>query len=278
MGMRVSTNVAAINAQRSLMSSQMNISDSLAKLSSGSRINKSADDAAGLAISENLKAAIRSNRQANRNANDGISLVQTAEGSLNEIGNIVTRLRELGVQASSDTVGDVERGFLNKEVVQLKNELQRISQSTAWGSTKLLDGSSPQFDFQVGINNNEFEDRISFDAAQNVATLDALGMTGLDYSTKEGAQEALNTLDAAQMNVNGMRSNLGALQNRLTSTVNNLMVTEENMSAANSRIRDTDVASASAELTRNNILLQASTAALAQANSQSGLALSLIKG
>lgn len=278
MGMRVSTNVAAINAQRSLMSSQMNISDSLAKLSSGSRINKSADDAAGLAISENLKAAIRSNRQANRNANDGISLVQTAEGSLNEIGNIVTRLRELGVQASSDTVGDVERGFLNKEVVQLKNELQRIAQSTSWGSTKLLDGSSPQFDFQVGINNSEFEDRITFDAAQNVATLDALGMTDIDYTSKEGAQQALVTLDTAQVNVNGMRSNLGALQNRLTSTVNNLMVTEENMSAANSRIRDTDVAAASAELTRNNILLQASTAALAQANSQSGLALSLIKG
>ena len=278
MGMRISTNVAAINAQRSLAGSQMNIQDSLAKLSSGSRINKSADDAAGLAISENLKAAIRSNRQANRNANDGISLVQTAEGSLNEIGNIVTRLRELGVQAASDTVGDVERGFLNKEVVQLKNELQRIAQSTAWGSTKLLDGSSPQFDFQVGINNNEFEDRITFNAAENVATLDALGMAGLDYTTKEGAQEALMTLDAAQVNVNGMRSNLGALQNRLTSTVNNLMVTEENMSAANSRIRDTDVAAASAELTRNNILLQASTAALAQANSQSGLALSLIKG
>lgn len=278
MGMRISTNVAAINAQRSLAGSQINIQDSLSKLSSGSRINKSADDAAGLAISENLKASIRSNRQANRNANDGISLVQTAEGSLNEIGNIVTRLRELGVQASSDTVGDVERGFLNKEVVQLKNELQRIAQSTAWGSTKLLDGSSPQFDFQVGINNNEFEDRITFNAAENVATLDALGMSGLDYTTKEGAQEALMTLDTAQVNVNGMRSNLGALQNRLTSTVNNLMVTEENMSAANSRIRDTDVAAASAELTRNNILLQASTAALAQANQQSGLALNLIKG
>lgn len=278
MGMRISTNVAAINAQRSLAGSQMNIQDSLAKLSSGSRINKSADDAAGLAISENLKASIRSNRQANRNANDGISLVQTAEGSLNEIGNIVTRMRELGVQASSDTVGDNERGFINKEVNQLKNELQRIAQSTAWGSTKLLDGSSPQFDFQVGINNNEFEDRITFNAAENVATLDALGMAGIDYTTKQGAQEALSTLDAAQVNVNGMRSNLGALQNRLSSTVNNLMVTEENMSAANSRIRDTDVAAASAELTRNNILLQASTAALAQANSQSGLALSLIKG
>lgn len=278
MGMRVSTNIAAINAQRSLASSQINISDSLAKLSSGSRINKSADDAAGLAISENLKASIRSNRQANRNANDGISLVQTAEGSLNEIGNIVTRLRELGIQAASDTVGENERGFLNKEVVQLKSELQRIAQSTAWGNTKLLDGSSPQFDFQVGINNNEFEDRISFDAAQNVATLDALGVSDIDYTTKEGAQSALTQLDAAQVNVNGMRSNLGALQNRLTSTVNNLMVTEENMSAANSRIRDTDVAAASAELTRNNILLQASTAALSQANSQSGLALSLIKG
>jgi flagellin len=276
MGMRVSTNMAAINAQRNLMGSQKNIQDSLAKLSSGSRINKSADDAAGLAISENLNAQIRSARQANRNANDGISMVQTAEGGLNEIGNIIIRMRELGIQAASDTVGDTERGFVDKEIQQLKNELQRISGVTTWGKTKLLDGTTPTFDFQVGIYNNDFEDRISFDASTNVATLDALGLAGLDYTTKEGAQTALESLDAAQVNVNGMRSNLGALQNRLQSTVNNLGVAEENMSAANSRIRDTDVASASAELTRNSILLQTSTAALAQANQSNKVALSLV--
>ncbi len=278
MGMRISTNIAAINAQRNLSGSQMNIQDSLSKLASGSRINKAADDAAGLAISENLKAQIRSTRQANRNANDGISMVQTAEGGLNEIGNIITRMRELGIQAASDTVSDVERGFVNKEVQQLKSEMQRIASVTTWGKTKLLDGTTPQFDFQVGIFNNESEDRISFDASVNVATLDALGLSGADYSHKEGAQSALESLDKAQENVNGMRSNLGALQNRLLSTVNNLGVFEENMSAANSRIRDTDMANASSELTRNSIMLQASTAALGQANQTSNIALSLIKG
>lgn len=276
MGMRVSTNVAAINAQRNLTTSQKNMSDSFAKLSSGSRINKAADDAAGLAISENLKGQIRSARQANRNANDGISMVQVAEGGLNEIGNIVIRLRELGIQAASDTVGDRERGFINKEVQQLKDEAQRIAKVTTWGTTKLLDGSSPQFDFQVGIFNNDFEDRITFEAGQNEATLAALGLEDVDYTDKEGAQTALVSLDEAQVRVNEMRSGLGALQNRLSSTVNNLAISEENLSAANSRIRDTDVAEASAELTRNSILLQAGTAALAQANQMNSSALSLL--
>ncbi len=276
MGFRVSTNVSAINAQRNLTNSQRVMSKSMGQLSSGSRINIAADDAAGLAISEGMKAQIRSARQANRNANDGISMVQTAEGGLNEISNIIVRLRELGIQASSDTVGQNERGFIDKEVQQLKDEVQRISKVTTWGTTKLLDGSSPRFDFQVGVYNNEIEDRISFVAGDNVATLDALGLTGLDYSTKEGAQGALQALDLAQNSVNGIRSNLGALQNRLTSTVDNLAVSEENLSAANSRIRDTDVAQASAEMTRNNILLQASTSTLAQANQTNGLALKLI--
>jgi flagellin len=276
MGMRVTTNISAINAQRNLIGSQRSLSKSMAQLASGSRINIAADDAAGLAISERLKAGIRSSRQANRNANDGISMVQTAEGGLNEIGNIVTRLRELGIQGASDTVGPIERGFLDKEVQQLKEEIQRISLSTKWGSTNLLDGSSPAFDFQVGIFNNPEEDRITFDSSQNNAQLDALGLANLDYTTKEGAQEALGLLDESQNSVNGMRASLGALQNRLTSTVDNLGVLEENMSAANSRIRDTDVAMASSEMTRNNILLQAGTSTLAQANSVNQLALKLI--
>ena len=276
MGMRVTTNMAAINAQRNLVGSQRAINDSMAKLASGSRINKAADDAAGLAISEGLKAQIRSGVQAQRNANDGISMVQTAEGGLNEIGNIVVRLRELGIQAASDTVGETERGMLNKEVVQLKSEVQRIASVTTWGTTKLLDGSSPKFDFQVGLFNNAEEDRISFNAGENVATLDALGLSGIDFSSKEGAQDALGMLDAAQNTVSGTRANLGALQNRLTSTVDNLGVAVENMSAANSRIRDTDVAQASSEMTRNNILLQAGTSTLAQANQSNQLALKLI--
>ncbi|MBX3017543.1 MAG: flagellin FliC [Bdellovibrionaceae bacterium] len=276
MGMRVSTNIGAINAQRNLAGSQRSMSKSMGQLASGSRINIAADDAAGLAISERLKSGIRSARQANRNANDGISMIQTAEGGLNEISNIVTRLRELGIQAASDTVGQTERGFLDKEVQQMKSEIERIAKSTKWGTTNLLDGTTPTFDFQVGVYNNADEDRISFDSSVNVATLDALGLAGLDFTSKEGAQDALTALDSAQDMANGMRANLGALQNRLTSTVDNLGVLEENMSAANSRIRDTDVASASSEMTRNNILLQASTSTLAQANSTPQLALKLI--
>ena len=276
MGMRVTTNLAAINAQRNLVGSQRAINDSMAKLSSGSRINKAADDAAGLAISEGLKAQIRSAAQAQRNANDGISLVQTAEGGLNEIGNIVVRLRELGIQAASDTVGEKERGMLNQEVQQLKEEMQRIASVTTWGTTKLLDGSAGKFDFQVGVFNNAEEDRISFNAGANNASLDSLGLSGVDFTSKEGAQSALGLLDEAQTKISSSRANLGALQNRLTSTVDNLGVAQENMSAANSRIRDTDVAAASSEMTRNNILLQAGTSTLAQANQSNQLALKLI--
>ncbi|WP_413583467.1 flagellin [Bdellovibrio sp. HCB288] len=276
MGMRISTNIAAVNAQRTLQGSQRVISKSMEQLSSGSRINKAADDAAGLAISEGMKSQIRSYSQAQRNANDGISMVQTAEGGLSEVSNILTRMRELGVQASSDTIGDTERGFLNKEVQQLKDESQRITQSTKFGTTKLLDGSGDKFDFQVGIGNDDFADRISFNAGETDATTSSLGIDGFDFSSKSGAQEALAQIDAAQTQVNGFRANLGALQNRLTSTVDNLGVQHENISAANSRIRDTDIASASADQARNQVLLQANTSVLAQANSLPGAAMKLI--
>lgn len=276
MGMRVSTNMGAINAQRNLAGAQRVMNKSMGQLASGSRINIAADDAAGLAISERLKSQIRSARQANRNANDGISMIQTAEGGLNEIGNMITRLRELGIQSASDTVADTERGFINKEVEQLKSEINRIAQTTKWGNTNLLDGTTPVFDFQVGLFNNETEDRISFDSSENVATLDRLGLAGLDYTSKSGSQVALERLDEAQNTVNGYRSNLGALQNRLTSTIDNLAVQEENLSAANSRVRDTDVAMASSEMVRNQILLQASTSTLAQANQSNQMALKLI--
>jgi flagellin len=276
MGMRISTNIASINAQRSLATSQKEIQSSFAQLSSGSRINKSADDAAGLAISETLKGQIRGFRQAGRNANDGISLVQTAEGGLNEISNILTRMRELGVQAASDTIGDKERAMVDVEIQQLKAESQRIAVSTRFGSTHLLDGSANDFDFQVGVNNVKSEDRITFQAGKADATNDHLGIGGLDYTSKEGAQDALAIIDKASDMVQKTRADLGALQNRLTSTVTNLGVQDENLSAANSRIRDTDVAAATAELARNNVLLQANTATLAQANQTSNLALKLI--
>lgn len=276
MGLRITTNIAAINGQRNLVGSQTAMQNSMAQLSSGSRINKAADDAAGLAISETFKGYIKSARQANRNANDGISMIQTAEGGLNEIGNIIVRMRELGIQAASDTVGDRERSLIDKEIQQLKSETQRISDTTTWGTTKLLDGSTPNFDFQVGMFNNPEQDRITFKGDENVATLDALGLSGVDYTSKEGAQVALSQLDEAQQRVNSNRANLGALQNRLVSTSSNLGIYEENISAANSRIRDTDVAMASTEMARNNVLLQASTATLAQANQVPSLALKLL--
>lgn len=276
MGMRISTNVSAINAQRTMVQSQREIGKSMSQLASGSRINKAADDAAGLAISENLKSQIRSLGQAGRNANDGISMVQTAEGGLSEVSNILVRMRELGIQASSDTVGDTERGFLNKEVQQLKDEAQRITQTTRFGNTKLLDGSGDKFDFQVGINNDPEADRISYNAGEINASVDNLDIAGFDFSSKSGAQSALAKIDTAQTQVNGFRAGLGALQNRLQSTVDNLGVQHENISAANSRIRDTDIAAASAESTRNQVLLQANTSVLAQANMMPNAALKLI--
>jgi flagellin len=276
MGMRISTNLSAIQANRNLVFSQREIQKSSAQLASGSRITKSADDAAGLAISENLKSQMRSYTQAGRNASDGVSMIQTAEGGLNEISNMVTRLRELGIQAGSDTVSDKERVMVDKEVQQLKSEIQRIAQTTSFGTTKLLNGTGDKFDFQIGIHNDDFADRISYAAGDTNATASSLNLDSLDYTSKQGAQEALANLDEAQSTVNGFRANLGALQNRLQSTMDNLAVMNENISAANSRIRDTDIASASSDMTRNNILLQASTAALAQANQTPQLAMRLL--
>lgn len=276
MGMRISTNMAAIKAQNTLASSGREIQKTMAQLSSGSRITKSADDAAGLAISENLKGQIRSLSQASRNANDGISMIQTAEGGLGEISNVMTRMRELAIQASSDTISDTERVLVDREVQQLKAEAQRIAVTTKFGSQRLIDGTGSTFDFQVGIQNDADADRISYSAAETDATASNLGIDGFDFTTKSGAQEALSTLDEAQARVSGFRANLGALQNRLEVTVSNTATAHENLSAANSRIRDTDIAQASSEMARNNILLQASTSTLAQANQVPGLALKLI--
>jgi flagellin len=276
MGMRITTNIASINAQRTMVGSQREIQKSFAQLSSGSRITKSADDAAGLGISEALKSQVRSLAQASRNANDGISMVQVAEGGLSEVSNILTRMRELGIQAASDTVGDQERGYINMEVQQIKNELQRIAKTTRFGSTNLLDGTGKTFDIQVGINNDNFEDRISFDSSVTNATVDELGIEGIDFSNKEGAQEALTVVDVAQAKVAGFRANLGALQNRFGSTIENLGIQHENISAANARIRDTDIAQATSEAARNNILLQASSSVLTQANQIPNLALKMI--
>lgn len=276
MGLRINTNVAALNAQKNLYMTGINQNRSMARLASGQRINQASDDAAGLAISENLKAQIRGLRQANRNANDGISLVQIAEGSLNEVSNMIIRLRELGVQAASDTIGDTERKFLDVEYQQLKSEIQRVTESTQYNGYDLLNGTGGVIDIQVGVNNDPFKDRISFNAGAANSTLEALGIVSESLETKESAQVSLSSLDSALISVNAIRANFGAMQNRLQSTSNNLLVYDENMSAANSRIRDADVASESAEMVRNNILMQAGTSVLGQANQMNQLALKLL--
>jgi flagellin len=276
MGFRINTNTASIAAQRALSLNNRATESSLAKLSSGSRITKAADDAAGLAISEKLRSQIRSTIQADRNANDGISMIQVAEGGLNEVQNILTRLRELGIQASSDTVGDTERGFADMEYQQLKMELERIAQVTEFNGTKLLDGSGDIYDFQIGVNNDDFQDRIKFDAGYTNARLDSLELDGLTISDKLDAQGSLDTVDNAIEQVSRYRANLGAIQNRLVSTTQNLQVTNENLQAANSRVRDVDYAMETATNARNNILNQAGTAVLAQANVNGQNALKLI--
>ncbi len=276
MSLNITTNIASINAQKTMATSQRSLEKSFAQLSSGSRITKASDDAAGLSISENLKSTIRGYYQAQRNANDGISMIQVAEGGLAETSNILTRLRELGVQAASDTVGDTERGFINQEVQQLKSEVQRIAESTRYNGTNLLDGSGEEFSFQIDIGNDEFRDRISFDASAQEVTLGALDISNFDYAEKDGARDALSVLEDAQTSVNGHRATLGALQNRLISTSENLNNAIENFSAANSRIRDTDVAQSSADLAKGQVLNAASISVLAQANQMPQSALRLI--
>ncbi len=276
MGLRISTNLAAIQARRQLFNSQIGMDLAMAQLASGDRINKAADDAAGLSVSEGIRSTIRSIRQANRNANDGVSMVQVAEGGLNEIANLVIRLRELGIQASSDTIGDVERGFIQKEVIQLKEEIDRISAVTRWGDAHLLDGKSGVFEFQVGIFNDDFQDRIAFDSEENNAQLSSLKLDEIDFSEKKSAQSALELLDVALVRVNEMRSNIGAIDTRLHHSISNMLIYEENMSAAKMRIRDTDFAYASSELVRSQILQQAAIATLAQANDNGNMALKLI--
>ena len=276
MGLRITTNVAAINAQRTMGTNTREMQKSMAQLSTGSRITKAGDDAAGLAISENLKSTIRSYGQASRNANDGISMIQTAEQSMGEVSNILTRVRELGIQASSDTIGDQERSFVQSEVNALKAEVQRVAESTTFGSRKLLDGSGGTYDIHVGTSANASTDWIGYDASQTNITTSHLGIDSLDFTSKEGAREGLAMLDSAQLSVNGSRANLGALQNRLTSTVDVIGSMTESMSAANSRLRDADIAATTSELARNQVLLQGTTSVLSQANQNPMMALKLI--
>ncbi|MCX6131249.1 MAG: flagellin [Proteobacteria bacterium] len=307
MGLRIRTNIASINAQRRLEVSTSKLTDSASKLASGKRINKAADDAAGLAISSNLSADIRSLTQARRNAQDGVSLVQTAEGSLEETTNMLTRLRELAVQAASDTVGGTERGFINKEFVALKDEIDRIANATEFNGTRLIVGKADlptdianqagtfPLEIQIGkdyFKNNEV-DGIDNRNQVNIIKIDLQNLNaftsgegsldigradeGTNTLTKQDAQNSIMKLDDAIVKVSDYRSYLGAIQNRLGSTIDNLATTTENLSTANSRIQDTDFAEETARYTSNKILQSAGSSILAQANQQPQIALNLMQ-
>ncbi len=276
MGLRISTNTSSINALRTLAATRGNLDKSLEKLASGNRINHAGDDAAGLAISENLRAQIRGIRQAKRNAQDGISLIQVSEGGLNEIANMLIRMRELGIQAASDTIGNTERQFADREFQSLKQEIDRIANSTNFNGTPLLNGRAGVFEIQVGIQNNPVLDRVVYNGERSDTTVESLSMAGESVATKAGAQMGLAVIDDALNRVNSIRADLGAIQNRIQSTIQNLSITDENLSAANSRIRDTDMAEEVSEMTKNNILMQAGVSVLGQANQMNQHALKLL--
>ena len=306
MGLRIRTNIASLNAQRRLGTSTNALQGSAKKLSSGKRINIAADDAAGLAISSNLNADVRSLNQAKRNALDGVSLVQTAEGSLVEANSMLTRLRELATQAASDTIGQTERRFIDKEFIALKDEIDRIANATEFNGTRLLVGKSEMppelanqpgtfpLEIQVGKDYYTARDQIDQKNQVNIIKIDlgninafTTGEGSLDIGraqegtrvhTKQHAQKSITTLDNAITKISEYRSYLGAIQNRLNSTINNLGVSTENLAAAQSRIEDTDFAAETATYTAQSILQQAGTAILAQANAQPQVALGLLQG
>ena len=275
MGLRVNTNVNSINAQRNLAAVANRVSDNFRRLSTGLRIANAADDAAGLAISERLRSQIRSFEQAQRNSNDGISLIQTAEGSLVESNSILIRLRELTIQSANGTVSGQDKDTLNTEFSTLVTELNRIGRTTAFNGVNLLDGSNSQVSFQVGLGVTAGIDSIQVSFSPALST--SLGLNSLDIGSQGNVSQALTNIDTAINTVSALRGRLGAAQNRLTSTINNLASTVENLSAAESRIRDVDIAYETAALTRNTILQQAAISVLSQANAQPQSALQLLR-
>ncbi len=274
MGLRINTNVASLTAQRNLTNTTEQLQRSLARLSSGLRITRASDDAAGLAISERFRAEVRSLQQAQRNALDGISLLQVAEGALNETSGILIRMRELAIQSSNGTLGTGERATLQAEFSDLMDEIDRVAAVTEFNGTKMLDGTAPTVTFQVGINDTA-DDRIAVVGVD--ATALGLLINAEDISTDLGAQAALTVLDTAIDNLSGLRGGFGTAQNRLESTIRSIAVAVENTAAAESRIRDVDVASETAILTRNQVLQQAGIAVLAQANVSTQSALALLQ-
>jgi flagellin len=289
MGMRIKTNVSSLTAQRFLTDSNTQLQSSMEKLSSGYRINKSADDAAGLAISESLRGKVRGLNVAQRNANDAVSLVQVAEGGMNEMTNILVRLRELTVQASTDTIGDRERGYLNREYTQLVDELDRIGASTEFNGTRIFDPNNPndRFVIQVGTNADTNVDTIQIGLEGLKFNSEGLGLgksaeigpaeLGGTAPTRDEISAKLTTIDGALDRIASERATLGSIQSRLNSAINGLGVNIENMETARSRIKDVDIAAESAKLTQNRILAQAGVSVLAQANAAPEQALALLR-
>ena len=274
MSLSVRTNVSSLTAQGNLSKTSADLQKSISRLSSGLRVQSAADDAAGLAISEDFKASISSLNQARRNANDGVSMIQTADGSLKEIGGLLTRMRELSVQARNGTVNTQQRGYLNDEFGQLRSEVDRIVNTTEFNGVDLLDGSQAGgLDFQVGKDTST-DDRLTMSIATSSAS--ALGISASTISSTSGADSAITALDTAIQSISTRRAGLGAMQNRLSTTMSNLDTYSTNLSAANSRIIDVDVAEETANLTKNQILMQAGTAMLAQANQGPSSALQLL--
>ncbi|WP_310830511.1 flagellin N-terminal helical domain-containing protein [Paenibacillus pedocola] len=269
--MIINHNVTALNTHRQLAINTSNTSKNIEKLSSGLRINRAGDDAAGLAISEKMRGQIRGLDQASRNAQDGISMIQTAEGALNETHSILQRMRELSVQSSNDTNVTADRDAIDQEYQALSTEITRISKDTEFNTQKLWDGSTTAVDFQVGANTNQ---KITYTfASMDATTLTAVG----DLKTKANASTALAAVDVAIGKVSTERSKLGAVQNRLEHTINNLNTSSENLTAAESRVRDVDMAKEMMAQTKNNILAQAAQAMLAQANQQPQGVLQLLR-
>ncbi|MEQ1723332.1 MAG: flagellin [Pseudobdellovibrio sp.] len=274
MGLRVTTNMASIAAQRSLSSQSKKQEHASQALASGNRIVRSSDDAAGLAIAEGMKSELRATGAARSNAFNAISAIQVGEGGLSEMTNLITRLRELGVQSASDTIGDKERVYLQQEAKSLSEEIDRISKTTKFGDKNLLDGSNPVFDFHVGTTASK-ENIITYKVDGN-ATPSELNLDSVDIASKDGARDLLGYTDSALEKVSRMRAGFGALQSRLESTVNGLDVKNENLSAARSRIMDADVAKESSELASATMLQNASISVLQQANQQPYAAMKLL--
>jgi flagellin len=276
MGLRVNTNIASINAQRNTSQVTTRLARNYQRLSTGLRISTAADDAAGLAISERLRSQVRSIGQASRNANDGISLVQVGEGALNEVSNILVRLRELAIQSANGSSSTADKNTIKEEFDSLVGEIGRIAQSTEFNGIRLLDGSASTVTFQVGINTAANID--SLNVSLTPALITSLGLQSIDVGSGGSTSFAITQIDGAINSVSQLRGRFGSVQNRLQSTIANLGVAAESLSAAESRIRDVDVAYETAELTRNNILQQASISILAQANAQPQAALQLLQG